>query len=167
MSIRPIARSTIALAVGVFLVLAVGSPANAAAPESFPVEFHGTGTVDCGAFQDNFVDDLNGEASLFFDAVGEPSRLVIHWMHTSTDVNSVTGLTLHEHGDFTETIDLVTGTDTVTGNQEILNRPGFGVVVQDTGRQVYDANGNLISFAGGRKHSQVLLGDQPFCDGLA
>jgi hypothetical protein len=35
-------------------------------------------------------------------------------------------------------------------------------------RQVYDSDGNLVLFAGGRKHSQVLLGEeQVFCEGLA
>jgi len=84
-----------------------------------------------------------------------------------SDTNSVTGLTLHEHGHFTETIDLLSGTDTVTGNQEIANRPGTGVVVQDVGKVVYDANGDLVFFAGGRHHSEVLLGDQVLCDALA
>ena len=61
----------------------------------------------------------------------------------------------------------MTGTETYTGNQEVMNRPGTGVVVQDVGRVVYDADGNLIFFAGGRKHSQKLLGEQVLCDALA
>jgi hypothetical protein len=61
----------------------------------------------------------------------------------------------------------VTGTDTYTGSQEVMTRPGFGVIIQDTGRQVYDADGNLIFFAGGRKHSEVIQGDALFCEGLA
>lgn len=32
---------------------------------------------------------------------------------------------------------------------------------------VYDANGNVVFFAGGRKHSGVLLGDQVWCKALA
>ena len=48
-----------------------------------------------------------------------------------------------------------------------MNRPGTGVVVQDVGRVVFDADGNLVFFAGGRKHSEVLLGDQVLCDALA
>ena len=166
MTIRPAAR-LLAVTAGLGLALAVFGPAGAAAPDHFPIEMHGSGAVECGTFQDNFVDDFYGDGSVFYDSTGEPSLLVLHWSHTSTDTNSVTGLTLHEHGHFTETIDLVTGADTVTGNQEVLNRPGYGVIVQDTGRQIYDADGNLLFFAGGRKHSQVLLGDQPFCDGLA
>src|SRR5262245_48282888 len=167
MSIQFVARMTVAVTAGLGLALAAPGPAGAAAPERFPLEFHNTGTVDCGTFQDNYVDDMYGDGSVFFDSAGDASSVVIHWTHTSTDTNSRTGLVLHEHGHFTETIDLITGSDTYTGNQEVMNRPGFGVIVQDTGRQVYDADGNLIFFAGGRKHSQVLLGDQPFCEGLA
>jgi hypothetical protein len=167
MALRWAALTPLALTAGLGLGLALPSPAAAATPDRFPLEFHGTGTVDCGTFEDNFLDDMYGEGTVFFDSAGAPIRVVIHWTHTSTDTNSVTGLTLHEHGHFTETFDLVAGTDTLTGNQEVMNRPGFGVIIQDTGRQVYDADGNLIFFAGGRKHSQVLLGDQPFCDGLA
>jgi len=159
--------AAVTVTVGAGLAIGAWSPASAAAPERFPVEFHNADSVDCGAFQDNFVDDFAGDAVLFFDSAGDPSVLVIHWAHTSTDVNSVTGLTLHEHGRFTETIDLVTGTDTVTGNQEVMSRPGFGLVVQDTGRQVFDADGNLLFFAGGTKHSEVLSGDAPLCVGLA
>ena len=36
-------------------------------------------------------------------------------MRRSTDVNSVTGLTLHEHNHFTAQIDFVGGTVTVNG----------------------------------------------------
>jgi hypothetical protein len=48
-----------------------------------------------------------------------------------------------------------------------MNRPGTGVVVQDVGKVVYDADGNLVFFAGGGNHSEVLLGDEVLCAGLA
>jgi len=167
MNSRTLARPAVALAAGVGIATTAWSPAGATAPSRFPAEFHGTGTVDCGTFQDNYVDDFTGDGTTFYNSAGQPVRIVIHWTHTSTDTNSVTGLALHEHGHFTETIDLVTGTDTYTGSQEVMTRPGFGVIIQDTGRQVYDADGNLIFFAGGRKHSEVIQGDALFCEGLA
>jgi hypothetical protein len=167
MTTRLLARAAIAIAANVGLAIAASGPAAAADHDRFPVEFHGSGTVDCVTFQDHFVDDLYGQAMLTYDDAGQPVRLVIHWTHTSTDSNSVTGLTLHEHGHFTETIDLVTGTDTTTGNFEILNRHGYGAIIQDTGRVVYDADGNVVFFAGGPKHNELIQGDQLFCDGLA
>jgi hypothetical protein len=48
-----------------------------------------------------------------------------------------------------------------------MNRPGTGVVVQDVGKVVTDADGNVVFFAGGRNHSEVLLGDQILCEALA
>jgi hypothetical protein len=126
-----------------------------------------SGEVDCGSFEDHFTDFLSARGTAYFNRAGEPIMLLIHFEHHSDDTNSVTGLTLHEHGHYTERVDLVTGTDTITGNQEVMSRPGTGVVVQDVGRVVFDADGNLVFFAGGRKHSEELLGDQVLCDALA
>ena len=49
------------------------------------------------------------------------------------------------HGHYTETVDFVSGTDTYLGTVEIMNRPGTGVVVQDVGKAVFDADGNWSS----------------------
>lgn len=148
------------------LMLVGPSTALALAPLPVSFSFSNTGVTKCGTFQDQFTDFFDAKAATYFDSAGNPIRFVIHWEHHSNDTNSVTGLTLHEHGHFTETIDLLSGTDTITGNEEIMNRPGTGVVVQDVGRVVFDADGNLVFFAGGRKHSEVLLGDQVLCDAL-
>jgi hypothetical protein len=40
------------------------------------------------------------------------------------------------------------------------------VVIQDVGRAVFDQDGNLV-FAGGSNHSQLLGGEQVFCEALA
>jgi hypothetical protein len=123
--------------------------------------------IDCGTFVDNFVDFFDVRETEFFDAAGNPIRIVDYIEHHSNDVNSVTGLTLHEHGHFTNIVDLVSGVQSFTGNIEIANRPGFGVVVQDVGRFVFDANGNLLFFAGGLRASQFFNGEQIFCTALA
>ena len=136
-------------------------------PTREPVSAVTPGVIQCDGFQDNFVDFFTGTQTTFYSQTGEPVRLVIHAEHTSNDVNSVTGFTVHEHGHLTVTIDLITGTTTVTGNQEIVNLPHKGVVLQDTGRVIFDADGALLFFAGGRKHSQLLQGEEIFCDILA
>jgi hypothetical protein len=141
---------------------AASPPAHEAlVPEADP------GVIDCGTFEDNFVDFFSGTVTTFFDADGNPVRLVFHVEHHSNDVNSVTGLAIQEHGHFTASVDLVTGTLTITGNSEVANRPGVGVVVQDVGRAVFDAENNLVFFAGGTKHSELFGGDQVLCDALA
>jgi hypothetical protein len=143
------------------------STASAAVPMRTAFSFSNPGVTDCGAFADEYTDFFDARLTVFVDSGGNPTRVVIHWEHHSNDVNSVTGLTLHEHGNSTETIDLLAGTDTIAGNEEIMNRPGSGVVVQDVGKVVYDADGNLVFFAGGRQHSEVLLGDEVLCGALA
>ena len=159
------------MAAAVVLTSAVGlfgpAAASATPPERMAFSFSNPGVTDCATFEDQFTDFFDAKAVTYFDSAGNPIRFVIHWEHHSNDPNSVTGLTLHEHGHFTETIDLISGTDTITGNEEVMNRPGTGVVVQDVGKVVYDADGNLVFFAGGRKHSEVLLGDQVLCEALA
>jgi len=146
--------------------LGVGTAA-AQEPQKQPFSFVGHGVVNCGTFEDDFTDFFNGTETLYFDSAGDPIRDVLNVEHHSDDVNSVTGLVLHEHGHFTVTVDLATGDVTIVGNQEVLTRPGFGLGVQDVGRVIFDANGDLIFFAGGRQRSQLLLGDQLFCEVLA
>jgi hypothetical protein len=149
------------------LLLAIPSAASAQPPVRESASFTDSDFIQCDGFQDQFTDFFDAKAATYFDSAGNPIRIIVHWEHHSNDTNSVTGLTLHEHGHFTETDDLLTGTATITGNQEIMNRPGSGVVVQDVGRVVFDAAFNIVFFAGGRKHSEVLLGDQVLCDALA
>ena len=48
-----------------------------------------------------------------------------------------------------------------------MNLPHEGVVLQDTGRVIFDAEGALLFFAGGRKHSELPQGEEIFCDILA
>jgi hypothetical protein len=153
-----------------FLVLAIASPASAkgVVKERFqyPLEFEGV--VDCGTFQDQYVDRFEVTEVDVYDSAGNLLRIEYQAVHTSVDTNSVTGFFLEEHGHFHEVDDFIAGTITITGNQEVANRKGHGVVIQDTGRVVIDmTTGDLMSFAGGRKHSQILLGEEIWCDALS
>jgi hypothetical protein len=158
-----------AVLLALFWVVAASASASSSKPpthETLP-PFEAPGTIDCGTFEDNFVDFFTGTLTTSYDRNGSAVRLVFHIEHHSNDVNSATGLTIHEHGRFTQTIDLHTGSATLSGNQEVANRPGFGGVVQDVGRVVFDADGNLVFFAGGTNHSELFGGDQVLCDALA
>ena len=151
-----------------WVVLGMWTPsASALAPDRQPISFVGHGVIDCGTFVDAFDDFFNGFETIYFDQAGDPIRDVLNLEHHSNDSNSLTGLVVHEHGHFMVSFDLLTGTATVTGNQEIITRPGIGVVLQDVGRVVFDVNGDLVFFAGGIFHSQELQGEQIFCDALA
>jgi hypothetical protein len=149
------------------VAMVAASAASATPPTTTTFSFSNPGVIDCGTFVDNFVDFFDVRETDFFDAAGNPIRIVFNVEHHSNDVNSVTGLTLHEHGHFTMTIDLVSGTETDTGSFEIANRPGFGAVVTDVGRGVFDANGSLLFFAGNLRASEFFQGEQIFCTALA
>jgi hypothetical protein len=166
LQIRARCLRVVPAALVVWLIAAGAASAKAPVREALVPEAD-AGVIDCGTFDDNFVDFYSGTVTTFFGADGNPARLVFHVEHHSNDVNSVTGLTIHEHGHFTTSVDLVTETVTITGTPEVANRPGVGVVVQDVGRAVFDAENNLVFFAGGTKHSELFGGDQVLCDALA
>ena len=165
-SIQASTRVGAALAVTGLIALLCAPTAMAGNRDRSEWTFASPGVVECGTFQDQYMDYYDVAETDVFDRDGSLVKVILHVYHHSDDTNSVTGLTLHEHGHFTETVNLVTGTDTVTGNLEIANRPSTGVVIQDVGRVVYDFDGNLVFFAGGRLHSQLLLGEQILCDAL-
>ena len=150
-------------------VIALALPVSALAANGTRLEYdlQFEGSIDCGTFTDDFTDFYHVREVDELDEAGNLLRVTYQAEHHSNDVNSVTGLTIHEHGHFHEVDDFVAGTYTITGAQEVGNRRGTGVVIQDTGRLVLDADFEPIFFAGGRKHSQVLLGEQIWCDALS
>jgi hypothetical protein len=137
-----------------------------ASPERLEYDLQFEGSIDCGTFTDEYTDYYHVREVDAFDEQGDLVMAWYHIEHHSDDVTSVTGATLHEHGHFYEVDDYVAGTYTLTGSREIASLPGQGVVVQDAGRIVLDADFELAFFAGGRKHSQDLLGEGIFCDAL-
>jgi hypothetical protein len=160
------------LGTGLLVIAGLIAPGSVAAAglvkerSQYQLEFQGS--VECGSFQDNYVDRYDVTEVDVFDSEGTLLRVEYHAVHTSDDVNSVSGFTLHEHGNFYEVDDFVNGTITVTGNSEVANRAGSGVVIQDVGRYVLSLDDfSLMFFAGGRKHSQIILGEGIWCDALS
>ena len=163
--LRPIATGAV-LMLGLVSVSPVSAAGLVKERFDYPLEFEGS--VDCGTFQDNYVDRYQVTEIDVYDATHNLLRVEYHAVHTSVDRNSVTGFALEEHGHFYEVDDFVARTITVSGNQEVANRQGVGVVIQDTGHQVLAMDtGELTFFAGGRKHSQWLLGEGIWCDALS
>jgi hypothetical protein len=164
-------RTAVAGAVALTLSALTGgvpSASAAAAPTHDTVTIQVSDSIDCGSFSDNFTDFYTGSETTFYDAAGNITKQIIHWTHTSNDVNSTTGYTIHEHGSFTETIDYVAGTDANAGSFEIATKPGTGIVIADVGRIVYDAHGNVVFFA--TSHVRRLAfsgGDERYCSALS
>jgi hypothetical protein len=129
--------------------------AGAATPQRFTDDFQVPGTIDCSqfnpawTFDDNFIDFIHIDWTVFSDVNGNPLRQVGHVQHVSNDVNSVTGFTLHEHDKFVLIEDFVASTVTLNGAINIMQRRGVGSVVQAVGHKVLDAEtGEPITLAG-------------------
>ena len=166
-TLRVLAVATVALAAG----LAAAASASATPPTRenlgvIPYEF----SVDCIPYGFAFANDVQGQESLwvetFYNADGNPVKVVVHDGFTETDTNSATGKTLPFSQTWVNTYDLVAGTRTVVGKAFVMADPGKGIVIQDTGRVVFDAPAHVTFEAGPH---QVLHGDidQLACTALA
>ena len=153
-----------------FAIIALGAaaPAFGRAPERDHVQQTFTGVMDCGAFQDPWTDEETGDLAWYFGADGQLLRFVVHVSQYSTDVNSVTGLTLHERNRHLYTFDFATGEVTLDGAIERANLPGQGIVIHDIGRLRFGFNpdGSLdFTFVAG--HQDALIGGRGVCEALA
>ena len=137
-------RPAVAAAVITLALALAAGPALATAPQRFEFDFQEADTIDCSAFDpawafhDDFVDSFHDRAQVWFDADGNPVRAIEHIQHTSNDVNSVTGFTLHEHNHFTSVTDFVEDTLTISGAINVMQRKGVGELIQNTGHKVID-----------------------------
>ncbi len=117
---------------------------GAAAPERYTDKFDFEDTIDCSqfnpkwTFNDDFHDFFEIRGQVWRDEDGEPVRALEHVHHVSNDVNSVTGLTLHEHNHYTVLLDFVNGTVTLNGAINIMERRGAGQVIHVTGHKILD-----------------------------
>jgi hypothetical protein len=150
------------------LTLAITASAFGQAPERDHVDQFFSGVIDCGSFQDVYVEEEIADLVWFFDADGRPLRFVVHVSQYSTDVNSVTGLTLHERNRHLYTFDFATGEVTLDGAIVRATLPGEGIVLHDIGRLRFgfEADGTLdFTFAAG--HHDALIGGRDVCEALA
>ena len=142
-----------ALATAAAAALLLAGPAGATAPttESFaePYAFS-VNCADFGHFE--FENLVAGEFKLrvttFYDREGNSIRLTAYGAFRETNTNSASQKTLRVTGTSRETFDLVAGTRTVVGKVVLVTDPGVGVVVQDTGRVVFDSPGHVAFLAG-------------------
>jgi hypothetical protein len=160
--------AVVAAAVTAVLALAA-QPAAAAAPQRFESDFQFADTIDCSQFNpawrfhDDFVDFFHDRGQVWLDRNGNPLRAIEHIEHTSNDVNSVTGFTLHEHNHLTVITDFVAGTVTINGAINIMQRRGVGEVIHNTGHKVFDrATGEPLVLRGPNKAD-----DADFCAAVA
>jgi len=126
--------------------------------------------VSCAPYGLPFSNLVSGEETLridtFYDAAGQATKVVIHDSFRETDRNSVSGKTLTAAANRLDSTDLVQGTRTVAGRSFLMTSSGAGVVIHDTGRNVFDAPFH-VSFSAGPH--DVLFGDvnELACNALA
>ena len=146
------------------IALAALHVAGAAPPVNDKYTYTEGGSIDCGTFVDNFVDYYTISDTTYFGRNGEAVKDVVHVGHISDDVNSVSGLTLHEHDHFVIIFDFVRGKTYLNGAEFVMNRKGEGIVLHDTGRLVFGENG--IEFQAGPHQVNNDGEDLAFCRAL-
>lgn len=144
--------------------LALALPAGAAPPVTQTFTIPVSGLESCNGFDLVFVGEVTVRETVFFDASGNPVTVRLHVHGAETDTNSVTGKTIEVRGDVTITIDLATGTFTETGLSLMSNAPGEGVVIHDSGKVVFDADGEIVFQAGPH---DVLDDPETWCNALS
>ena len=81
----------------------------------------------------------------FFDKDGVPIKVDIFVHYEGTLTNSVNGKMFDDRGDVKNTTDLVNGTFTQPGGLRHTTVPGLGIVIQETGRIIFDdASGGIL-----------------------
>ena len=100
----------------------------------------------------------------FYDGAGAPVRMTLRISVQGTVTNLSTGLIVRDDQNITVMYDLVGGTHSINGAGARITAPGRGVVLQDTGRLVFDENGVPAFLAG----PHFLSGDQvaAYCTAL-
>jgi hypothetical protein len=152
-------RLLVLTALALSSILFMAQPAGATPPS---VEtFHDEGEflfADCGTFQLTETFTVDVRVTTFFNAQGAAVTETLHVNYVGVITNSASGNTYPDPGHQTVITDLTTGETTVVGLVFLTTVPGLGPVLHDTGKVIFDANGN-ITFIGG-PHTE-LLGTNP------
>jgi hypothetical protein len=101
-----------------------------------------------------------------FDQSGTPVELRIQLNLQGTVTNLQTGKTVSDYESPIVVIDLATGDFTVNGTSAHVTAPGEGIIIQDTGKITYDAEGHVTFEAG--PHDQGDQGSlEAYCSALS
>jgi hypothetical protein len=130
-------------------ILVIAQPASATPPS---IEtFHDEGSflvADCGTFQLTETFTVDGRVITFFNEQGDAVSESLLFNFAGVITNSASGNTYRDPGHLQAVTDLTTGEGTVVGLVFNTTVPGLGPVLHDTGRLIFDANGNITFIAG-------------------
>lgn len=149
------------------------APASATPPEIFRFSENNYDNPDvfqdeCGEGVDLIgVFDVQGSETVFFDADGNPIRVLVHVVFNGELTRSDTGNTIKDPGRVTLEIDLVTGVETITGLIYNMVYPGMGTVFQNIGRRVLVPGEGPVFVAGPDDFLEGQFAFEEACNALA
>ena len=155
-------RAPVAFALAVGAALLLVGPVVAAQPIMIRniVDGPHVDVIDCGTFSATLVRNFTGTDIVFLDGQGQPVREQVMAKMVGT-LTSDTGTVVQLRGDVLFVIDFAKGTYAFNGQVFMANRPGVGVVIQDTGRYLTDFNDTVLLEAG--PHDVIDKGSAAFC----
>ena len=140
-------------------ILLIVQPASATPPS---VEtFHEEGEflfADCDTFLLTETFTVDVRVTTFFNEQGDAVRAAINVNFVGVITNSASGNTYPDLGHHQIVEDLTTGETTFVGLVFMTPVPGLGPVLHDTGKVIFDENGD-VTFVGG-PHTE-LFGTSP------
>ena len=147
------ARQSFVVAAVLALVAATIAPSatvHARPPEVTSSDFEDNGiAATCQGFNVVAHYNVTLKFTTYFNAQGEPIRLVFQGRAKGTLTNSVTGYSVKDAPSVRNGfIDLVTGRQTFVGVDFHITVPGSGVVVLQAGKIVFDGDGPPTFIAG-------------------
>jgi hypothetical protein len=152
-------RLLVLTALALSSILLIAQPASATPP--FVETFHDEGELlfaDCGTFQLTETFTVDVRVTTFFNAQGDAVKATMHVNYVGVITNSASGNTYSNPRHLQIVTDLTTGETTIVGLVFLTPVPGLGPVLHDTGKVIFDANGDVTFVAG--PHTQ-LLGTSP------
>ena len=153
------------------VVLLAAPSASAVPPDVTTFSDPLGGSFSCEGFDATYSGHDRGRITNLFDSQGVLVRQVGHIHAVETDTNLATGETivvrsnLAVHGELDAEGNLVTWS--LTGELDISNRPGDGIVLHDSGFVGLQADGSDAMVTVLRGFHDTFTKDDAFCDALS
>ncbi|MEO8436854.1 MAG: hypothetical protein ABI562_00240 [Chloroflexota bacterium] len=165
---RIIGRVPLTFAVALVAALSLVGPVAAAQPYFTRniVDGPHVDVIDCGSFNATLSRTFTGTDIFFVDGQDQPLRDQFVGSMAGT-LTSSTGTVVKLRGHIHFVFDFVEGTYTFDGQVFMANRPGVGVVIQDTGKYVTDSSEPPIVVFEAGPHNVTDIGAAVFCAALS
>ena len=128
--------------------LALAIAAHATPPKSESFTTTSLDSMGCSGFDAIIERTFTGRETVYFDRQNNAVRVQVVADMRGSVTNSTTGKTVALRGHIVLVIDPSSGSFTFVGPVFMANAPGAGTVITDTGRIVFDDDGNITFEAG-------------------